>query len=80
MSADTKATMERAIEAHISDEHGDDSIILKAYILQAAGTGLADDRDALTYCGLAGQSGLLTLGLLAYATVNAENITLGDSD
>jgi len=80
MSDSTKAAMERAIEAHIADEHDDNTVMLKAYILQAAGSGLSDERDLLCYCGLEGQSGLLTAGLLVYAQTNVENLLFNDDD
>lgn len=80
MSAETKDTMERAIEAHLADEHQDDTLMLKAYILQAAGNGLSDERDLLVYCALEGQSGLHTTGLLTYASANIDRIVFGDDN
>lgn len=72
MSAETKAALEAAIEAHIADEHDDPTLILSAYILQAMGSGISDSRNALTFCGLEGASAVTSLGLLAYAQVNIE--------
>lgn len=80
MSAETKAAMERAIEAHIADEHDDETMLLGAYILQAAGNGIKDSRHGLTYDVLEGQSGLISLGLLAHINVNVENMTFGADD
>jgi hypothetical protein len=75
VSAETLASVEKAIEAHLADENGDPSIILTGFILQAAGQGLSDDRTSIVYCGKPGQSGVVTLGLLAYMTYNAEGVT-----
>lgn len=80
MSSETKAALEIAIEAHIADEHGDETMLLSAYILQATGNGIKDSRHGLTYCALEGQSGLISLGLLAHINVNVENMTFGTDD
>jgi hypothetical protein len=48
MSDATKAALDAAIEAHIADEHDDNTIMLRGYILQAAGNGVEDSKTAAT--------------------------------
>jgi hypothetical protein len=79
MSAETKAAVEKALEAHMADEH-EMQTVLTGYILQAVGQSVHDDRDLLCYCGLTGQSGVVTQGLLAYIDYNATGLTFGDID
>lgn len=79
VSADTKAALETALEAHLSDEH-DMPAMLTGYILQAVGNSAYDDRDLLCYTGKTGQSGVITLGLLSYIQANAEGVTFDAED
>jgi hypothetical protein len=82
MSAETKAAVEKALEAHMADEH-EMPIVLTGYILQAVGQSVHDERDLLCYFGLTGQSGVVTQGLLSYIDYNATGITFmpdGDDD
>lgn len=80
MSAETKAAMELAIEAHIADEHQDASMILTAYILQAMGSGIGDNRNALSFCTDSTGSAVVSLGLLAYAQVNIEGFAFEERE
>ncbi len=80
MSLDTKADLERAIEAHLASEHDDGAAILTGYIVQAVGQGMSDERDLLMYTGKTGQSSVTTLGLLAHIEANVEEIVWGDHD
>lgn len=79
MSAQTKRVMEDAIEAHMIDEY-DESAMLNGYILQASGSIISDDRQALIYCGKGNQSGVTTMGLLAYINYNAEGVSFAGDD
>lgn len=82
MSSATKRVMEDAIEAHLSDEY-EERALLDGYILQASGSVLSDNRTALIYSGKGGQSGVTTMGLLAYINYNAEGVSFdqdGDDD
>jgi hypothetical protein len=79
MSTATKRVMEDAIEAHLSDEY-EESAMLNGYILQASGSVISDDRTALIYCGKGNQSGVTTMGLLAYINYNAEGVSFNGGD
>lgn len=79
MSDETKAALEEAIAAHLSDEF-DEPTMLTGYILQAAGQTPGDRRDSIAFCGLDGQSALLAQGLIAYARRNVDGISFYSSD
>jgi hypothetical protein len=80
MSDTTKAALDAAIEAHLAEEHDDSTIMLRGYILQAAGNGIEDTRDALIFCTSDNQGSITTLGLLAHTNINAETACFGDDD
>lgn len=73
MSAETIKAVEDAIEAHMADVHGDSTMILQSYILQAAGRGIADNRKRLSAITKEDQDGVDSLGLLAYLTYGLED-------
>ena len=79
MSAATKAALDAAIEAHIADEHDDNTIMLRGYILQAAGNGIEDTRDCLLFTS-GDQGAVTTLGLLAILNANTDASCFGDDD
>jgi hypothetical protein len=72
MSAETKEKLEAAIQAHLADEF-DGSVMLTGYIMQAGGSTAASEKSPLIYCAMDSQSGVTTMGLLAYANYNAES-------
>jgi hypothetical protein len=84
VSAETKAKMEEAIEAHLADECADPMAQLTGYLLQAQGSSVETNQTPLIYTCMEGQSGVVTLGLLAYMQYNAEGVTFdpyhGDDD
>jgi hypothetical protein len=82
MSEATKEALDRAVEAHLASECGDELVQLTGYILQSVGSSVKTDMEPLVYCGLSGQSGVVTLGLLQYMQYNAEGVTFegGDDD
>jgi hypothetical protein len=79
MSDATKAALDAAIEAHIADEHDDNTIMLRGYILQAAGNGIEDSRDYLLFTS-GDQGAVVTLGLLAILNANTDASCFGSDD
>jgi hypothetical protein len=79
MSDATKAALDAAIEAHIADEHDDNTIMLRGYILQAAGNGVEDSRYCLLFTS-GDQGAVVTLGLLAILNANTDASCFGSDD
>jgi len=72
VSAETIKALEEAIEAHMADAHGDSTMIVQAYILQAAGRGIKDNRRRLSAVTKQDQDGVESLGLLSYLKYGLE--------
>jgi hypothetical protein len=74
MSDKTKADLEAAISAHITDEFGEPTM-LTGWILQACGQTVTDSRWSNIYTGMTGMSMIVANGLLAYITDRVQGLS-----
>jgi hypothetical protein len=74
MSDKTKADLEEAIAAHISDEFGE-TTMLTGWILQACGQTASDTRWSNIYTGMTGMSMIVANGLLAYINDRVQSLS-----